>query len=76
GQLEQMERIVSKMGVQIPPQFILKASTLADKTEIANALREAQGKADPVAEAEAELKRAQARLADNTAVGKAVEAQF
>lgn len=76
GQLEQMERIVKEMGVSIPPQFILKASTLADKTEIANALREQQGKADPVAEAEAELRRAQARLADNTAVNKAVEAQF
>lgn len=76
GQLDQMERMVKEMGVPIPPQYILKASTLADKTEIANAMREQQGKADPVAEAEAELRRAQARLADNTAVNKAVEAQF
>ncbi len=76
GQLEQMEKIVTKMGVPIPHHFILKASTLADKSEIADALREADGKADPVAEAEAELKRAQARLANNTAVTKAIEAQF
>lgn len=76
GQLDQMERMVKEMGVPIPPQYILKASTLADKTEIANAMREQQGKTDPVAEAEAELRRAQARLADNTAVNKAVEAQF
>lgn len=76
GQLDQMERLVAKMGVSIPPQFILKASTLADKTEIANALRDAAGKADPVAEAEAKLKEAQALLSRNTAVGKSVEAQF
>lgn len=75
-QLEQMEQVVTKMGVPIPHHFILKATTLADKSEIADALREAEGRADPVAEAEAELKRAQARLADNTAVTKAIEAQF
>lgn len=75
GQLEQIEKMVN-MGVAIPPRYILKASTLADKSEIADALREQEGRADPVAEADAELKRAQARLAANTAVTKSVEAQF
>lgn len=75
GQLEQIEKVVG-MGVQIPPQFILKATKLADKSEIADAIREAAGQADPVAEAEAAYKRAQARLATNTAVTKAIEAQF
>lgn len=75
GQLEQIEKMVN-MGVPIPHHYILKASNLADKSQIADEMREAQGKADPVAEAEAALKRAQARLADNTAVTKAVEAQY
>lgn len=76
SQLEQMGKIVKDMGVPIPPQFILKASTLADKSEIANAIKGQQGQADPVAEAEAALRQAQATLAQNTAVGKSIEAQF
>lgn len=76
SQLEQMATVVKDMGVPIPPQFILKATTLADKSEIANAIKGQQGQADPAAEAEAALKQAQARLADNTAVTKAVEGMF
>lgn len=75
GQLEQVEKVVN-MGVPIPHHYILKATTLADKSEIADALREQEGKADPVAEAEAALRHAQARLAENTAVTKAIEGQF
>lgn len=75
SQLEQMEQVVN-MGVRIPDHFILKATTLADKSAIAEAMREESGQPDPVAEAEAALKNAQARLADSTAVTKSVEAQF
>lgn len=76
SQFEQLKVMVKEMGVPIPHHLIVKASTLANKSEIADALREAEGQADPVAEAEAALKQAQARLAQNKAVGAAIEAQF
>ncbi|MEI2453848.1 hypothetical protein [Lysobacter firmicutimachus] len=76
SQFEQLRTMVKEMGVPIPHHLIVKASTLANKSEIADALREAEGKADPVAEAEAALKQAQARLAHNQAVSEAVETQF
>lgn len=75
SQFQQMKDMV-EMGVPIPPHLIVKASTLSNKSEVADALREQSGQADPLVEAEVALKQAQARLADNKAVGAAIEAQF
>jgi len=59
---------------------ILKASTLADKSEIANALRQSQEPppeaVDPRIEAQVEKIRADTRKADSEAVNKAIDAQY
>jgi len=79
SQLEQMQRLVKEMGIPIPPAYILKASTLADKSEIGNALRQQQEPAeavDPRIEAQVERIRADTRKADSEAVNKAIDAQY
>jgi len=79
SQLEQMERLVKEMGIPIPHPYILKASTLADRSEIANALRQSQEPAapvDPRIEAQVEKIRADTRKADSEAVNKAIDAQY
>ena len=61
-QLMQME-MMSKMGVIIPPYRIVKASSLADKHDIAEEVTAAsEAQVDPVAQATAEEKMASARL--------------
>jgi len=79
SQLEQMARLVKDMGVPIPYPYIVKASTLADKNEISNALRQSEehsAPADPRIEAQVEKIRADTRKADSEAVNKAIDAQY
>lgn len=78
SEFEQMKAMRKDMGIPIPDALVVRASNLSDKSEIATALQEQQdgARTDPVAEAEAELKRAQARKADAEATAKSVESQF
>jgi hypothetical protein len=76
SQFEQMKAMRAELGIQISDARVIRASNLADKSEIAEELEQAKGQSDPVAEAEAALKRAQARKAENEAVNAAIEAQF
>lgn len=64
--------------IPIPDAVVVRASTLADKSEIAEALKAQAGKqeSNPLAEAEAALKLAQARQADAAAVAKSIESQY
>ena len=73
---EQLKAMRVDMGIQIPDPTVIRASSLSDKSEIADAMAAQTDQADPVAEAEAALKAAQARKADADAVAKNVEAQF
>lgn len=76
SEFEQMKAMRAEMGIPIPDPMVVKASTLSDKSEIAEALRENADKGDPNSEAEIALKLALARKADNDAVAKAIEAQY
>jgi hypothetical protein len=76
SQFEQMKTMRTDMGIQIPDARVLRASNLIDKSEIAEELEKLAGKPDPVADAEAALKQAQARHADAQASNKMIEAQF
>lgn len=76
SEFEQLKAMVKEMGIAIPPAVVVRASNLADKEEIAQALREAQGEPDPRIEAEAALKRANANLAEAKAVGERLKALF
>jgi len=79
SQLEQMERLVKDMGIPIPHPYIVKASTLADKNEISQALRQSEEQRappDPRIEAQVEKIRADTRKADSEAVNKAIDAQY
>lgn len=73
---EQVKSMKAELGVAIPDSVILRYSTLPDKEEIAKAIAESQGKADPRAEADAVLIRAKARLAEQQAVSEAIKAQY
>ncbi len=75
SQFEQM-KAMKELGVPLSNARLVRASNLADKSDIADELMQSEGKSDPVAEAEANLKIAQAELAKNTAVAKSIEAQF
>lgn len=75
-EFEQMKSMRTDMGIAIPDAIVVKHSNLADKTEIAESLREQTDKPDPVAEADAALKQALARKADADAVAKSIEAQY
>ena len=76
SEFEQMKAMRSDMGIAIPDAMVVKASNLSDKSEIAESLRSAAEQPDPDKEAEAALKQALARKADNEAVAKAIEAQY
>lgn len=65
-----------KNGVRVPDWVPVKHSNLADKGEILKELRDNEPPPDPVAQAEAALKQAQARQADANATAKQIEAQF
>lgn len=77
-EFEQMKAMRGDMGIPIPDARVVRASTLADKSEIAQELQQAQqpDQPDPLTEAEVALKQAQARKLDAEATNKAVEAQF
>jgi len=76
SEFEQMKSMRKDMGIAIPDAMVVKASSLSDKSEIAESLRSAANQPDPDQEAETALKLALARKADNEAVAKAIEAQY
>lgn len=76
SEFEQIKAMRKDMGIPIPDPVVVRASNLADKSEIAEAMQSASDKADPLAEAEAALKLANARLADQRAVAEGVKAMF
>lgn len=69
-------KAMKEMGIQIPDAVVIRASNLADKNEIAEAMRAQQGQTDPRVEADAALKQANARLADARTIGENVKAMF
>lgn len=76
SEFEQMVTMRNDMAIPIPDAVVVRASSLADKSEIAEALQEAQGQEDPVQEEQLAIMRAQARKLENEAVAKAIEAQY
>lgn len=75
SEFEQVMAMI-KAGIQLPDWVAIKHSNISDKAEVIKSQKDQQGQVDPVAEAEAELKRAQARLADVTATNKSVESMY
>lgn len=75
-EFEQMKAMRKDMGIAIPDAVVIRASNLADKHEIAEAMRAQQGEPDPRVEAEAQLKLAQANLDKARAIGENVKAMF
>lgn len=66
-----------KAGVQIPPQYLIRYSMLADKQELIDAMEaQAQEKPDPLLEAKVALTQAQTEKTKNEAVNKSVEALY
>lgn len=76
SQFEQMKTMRGELNIPISDARVVRASNLMDKSEVAEELEASAGKPDPVAEAEARLKAAQADKAQAEAVNKAIEAQF
>lgn len=77
SEFEQLKAMRHDMGIAIPDATVVRASTLSDKSEIAEALEQAAGKqGDPLAEAQEALVRAQTKKAEAEAVTKAIEAQY
>lgn len=76
SQFEQMKTMRTEMGIAIPDARVIRSSNLTDKSEIAEEMQQQAQETNPVAEAEAALKRAQARKVESEAINKAVEAQF
>jgi len=70
SEFEQLKAMRKDMGIAIPDAVVVRASNLADKSEIAEALQAQTGQPDPVAEADAALKQANATLAKARAVGE------
>lgn len=75
GQFEQAVKI-REIGVSLPDRYVVKYSNLADKQEIMQAIDAAPAKADPEAEAKAELLAAQADKTRAEAVSKRVETLY
>ena len=65
---------MKKAGINLPDWVPIKHSNLSDKGELLK--QQMEERPDPVREAEAELKRAQARLADAKATATGVESQY
>ena len=76
SEFEQMKAMRADMGIPIPDAVVVRASTLADKGEIADALQEQAGQQQPGQEEQLALVRAQARKLESEAVAKAIEAQY
>lgn len=75
-EFEQLKTMRAEMGIAIPDAVVIRASNLADKHEIAEAMRAQQGETDPRVEAEAELKRSAAALNKAREIGENVKAMF
>lgn len=69
-------KAMREMGIAIPDAVAIRASTLADKSEIAEAMQESAGQQDPAQEEQLAILRAQKRKIENEAVAKAIEAQY
>ena len=67
---------MKEAGVAIPDAVLIRYSTLANKSEIIQAIAAQQPQANPLDEAKALLARAQAALAEAQATSKNVEALF
>lgn len=64
-------------GIRIPPQFVVRHSNLADKTEILEAMeQQGQPPVDPLTEAKVKLTEAQTQKTVNEAVNTSVESQY
>lgn len=76
SQFKQVETLVA-MGYPIPPEYALRYSNLADKGEIAEAIKAAsQSQPDPLMDAKVELLRQQALKTGTEAVNKRIEAAY
>lgn len=75
SQFEQCMAMREK-GITIPDDVVIRYSSLADKNDIVKRMQEQSQQVNPEAVAKAELARAQATLAQATAVTKGVEALF
>lgn len=75
-EFEQLKAMKTDMGIAIPDAVVIRASNLADKHEIAEAMREQQGQTDPRVEAEAALTQANQRLAEAKTVGENIKALY
>lgn len=76
SQFEQLKSMRKDMGIPIKDARVVRSSNLTDKSEIADELEQDAGRPDPVKEAEAKVKEAQAMKIANEAVAKSIEAQF
>lgn len=75
-QFEQAIRLVKEAQVPIPPERMVRYSSLADRGEVAKLISEQAGKADPLTDAEIALKNAQTEKTRAEAVNKSVEGMF
>ncbi len=75
SQFEQMKSM-KELGINIPDHRILRASNLAEKSEIAEEMAAMAGQPDPVQDAEVKLKNAQAEKALADATNKRIEGMF
>lgn len=76
SEFEQIKAMRKDMEIPIPDATVIRASNLADKSDIADAMEKAAGQSTPSEEADIALKTAQANLAKANATAKSVEAQY
>ena len=75
GEFQQVMEM-RKEGVRIPDQIVVNSSNMGRKQEVLEAMEQQAPEANPLDEAKAMLAKAQAALADATAVNKRVEALY
>lgn len=75
GQFEQVMKM-REAGIAIKDYHVVRASNLADKTDILEDMASQGEKPDPLTEADIALKAAQTRKADAEATSKKIETQF
>lgn len=75
-QFEQAIRLVKDANVPIPPERMVRYSSLADRGEVAKLIAEQAGRSDPLTDAEIALKAAQTEKTRAEAVNKSVEGMF
>jgi hypothetical protein len=77
SQFEQITTMIEKLHIPIPPKWVLRYSTLADKQQIAQDVEQAsQQQPDPLNDAKEALTQAQAKLADAQATQAGVTAIY